>query len=924
MEVGFWQYLSKDGKDGGLLLKQRIPDVALFRGSRLQAWYYSSNQRGLLMQKQGQDVTPEALLQRLLGLAARHSENGEIGNYTPVGILRRSSKPAGEVGGQPRADAAPVAVVLTAADVTALLQRLPHDFGEAEEWSLQSLVEPAEDLRIVSVYSCDDFGEEKSDIYGRQYSSIYPIDGSMPQGQKSAADTCLDIAPARKSAVQSKTLSIVQYVSRFHGLHVNGLILEFVLDAANHIVLHGVWSVSCFDGSNGSRLLPAGTGEGFLPTPKGPPVALDPTGEQSMDLGGMSSAPCTPRNTSGSRPGSARSHYGEETQASTRAPSAHSREGHSTYDGHDGLGTMSMGDDELQILEDDAGDEEAYEAVEKFEAEGIPRRPGRTVRATSGSPQLLMEVWSGDRFMGETNLQLRQGPVPQRHCLQLQSVASTSRPDPRKGGRAVQVSGLVHAEVALVPDIARSSGPRLGKCPSSLRLTLFNIEGLRSSLADVIATRVLLWFAVPQAGGSYEFSPVWSSKEVHNVANPEFNEYADITIPHTIARTSSAGPQRPPGKPTDGSGPRRPTSAKARMSSDPEPTKEAFRQRPSSARPASARARSETTGSRPTSARSSRPGSAKARKSSSAKTLCGSLRPGSKKDLLGEESVGCERTPLLYQKQVMSRFSMESTSQSTMISVLARQLERYRDQIQVWMEQRLAAKAVVARSERELAKKQQKLAQLAEERDRMVEMYKQKLSGLYRGMSREQTKQQEANAKIQQEVAAANNTENDNRDYIEQLETRYAALRQTLDKTMTKLNEVQTSYTELQVESADYTAIHARYVEQAPELTRALNRIQTLAGEKEAIQQQTQETRGDLLRVQDELNRERSHALRLEHFIRKIAVGPPGARNHGGSAGYILDTKSKKEATALLKEASKLRSAAEASGYAGARDPLQP
>lgn len=307
----------------------------------------------------------------------------------------------------------------------------------------------------------------------------------------------------------------------------------------------------------------------------------------------------------------------------------------------------------------------------------------------------------------------------------------------------------------------------------------------------------------------------------------------------------------------------------------------------------------------------------------SAKTFCGSLRP-SKKDLLGEESVTDGRKPLLYQKQVMSRFSMESSSQSQMISILARQLERYRDQIQVWMEQRLAAKAVVARSERELKKKQEKLQQLAEERDRMVEMYKHKLSGLYRGMSREQTKQHDLNAKIQQSIAAAAATEKDNGKYIEQLETRYTALRQTLDKTMTKLNEVQTSYTQLQVESSDYTAIHARYVEQAPELTRALNRIQTLSGEKEAIQQQTHETRADLLRAQDELNRERAHALRLEHFIRKVAVGPPGARNPGGSAGYILDTKSKKEATNLLKEASKLRSAAEAAGYAGARDPLQP
>lgn len=70
--------------------------------------------------------------------------------------------------------------------------------------------------------------------------------------------------------------------------------------------------------------------------------------------------------------------------------------------------------------------------------------------------------------------------------------------------------------------------------------------------------------------------------------------------------------------------------------------------------------------------------------------------------------------------------------------------------------------------------------------------------------------------------------------------------------------------------------------------------------------------------MQDDLNRERSHALRLEHFVRKIAAGPPGARNAGG--GYILDQKARKEATTLLKDATKLRAAAEV----GARVPIPP
>lgn len=95
LDVVLWRYLTKEGADA-LPLKQRIPEVALFRGDRVDGCYFS-NQRGLLQRRNAAEATRECILDRLLAMAARCSEGtSELGRTSPstMTILRNRSAPS--------------------------------------------------------------------------------------------------------------------------------------------------------------------------------------------------------------------------------------------------------------------------------------------------------------------------------------------------------------------------------------------------------------------------------------------------------------------------------------------------------------------------------------------------------------------------------------------------------------------------------------------------------------------------------------------------------------------------------------------------------------------------------------------------------------------------------------------------------------
>merc|ERR1719161_2156662 len=95
---------------------------------------------------------------------------------------------------------------------------------------------------------------------------------------------------------------------------------------------------------------------------------------------------------------------------------------------------------------------------------------------------------------------------------------------------------------------------------------------------------------------------------------------------------------------------------------------------------------------------------------------------------------------------------------------------------------------------------------------------------------------------------------------IRKLEERNEAMRLTLEKTMRKLNEVQNSYTAAKAEHDRSSATSiGRYSEQAPELTRALNRVQTLAAQREQSEAELVGVQSQLDKFLEDLGKERSH-----------------------------------------------------------------
>jgi len=133
-----------------------------------------------------------------------------------------------------------------------VLQRAQNgvEDDEAAVWSLQTIVRPSEDMRVLSVYSCDASGLERSDIFGRSYSKLYPWtfekDVTLPCLETLTADRCLQVSAERRASIEAKTLGIVRFASRFHHLEFEGLVLEFVFDSNDNSVLHGCWNASLF------------------------------------------------------------------------------------------------------------------------------------------------------------------------------------------------------------------------------------------------------------------------------------------------------------------------------------------------------------------------------------------------------------------------------------------------------------------------------------------------------------------------------------------------------------------------------------------------------------------------------------------------------------------------------------------------------
>eukprot|EP00927_Polykrikos_kofoidii_P043548 TRINITY_DN37620_c0_g1_i1.p1 TRINITY_DN37620_c0_g1~~TRINITY_DN37620_c0_g1_i1.p1 ORF type:complete len:942 (+),score=130.99 TRINITY_DN37620_c0_g1_i1:108-2933(+) len=886
MEVCFWHYLFKDGPDA-LPLKQRIPELALFRGSNLEACYFS-NQRGVLLRRSGDEATRGTFLGRLLGLAPTTPEQTGVGSRTPAAILRRRSAPT--ISSAPPQDAvvpstaheAPRVTVLSVSDVISLLeQRGGHCLADADEWSLQSVVVPAEDVRLVAIYSRDKLGEERLDIVGRKYRTVYQLGDTFGPPQL-PAEAPIVVSEARAVAVEGKVLSLVRYVQRFHRRFVESLIAEFLIDNSGRVILNAFWKVTFFNEVD--RPIPLEimradrlaeySGAAALGCSMGLDASVElgsaephshsssttvPTGmlaSTSTDFGGFSRSVSRPTSAGPlSRPTSASGGQSLHNAsiassvgrvgivAATTADRGHRTEPHTT----------DLQD--VEILEDDAeGDSDIDEAIERIQASAPSRsahaRP-RVARAqSSGWPKSQTHVGFGAS----------------------RSRSGASRPRPFSAIARLQSAAEARASLA--------AGRDSGSCGRDGGVASGDGGGVTSSIGSApVGTSADAPTNSHEAEG--RTAPVVRASDASATAYPSTDVKRPSRPPPVTAGPRSMRQPRPQSR-TKREFQRSPSTTKVHV-----PTTKLVAKRPSSARPATQQ---------------------------SVRSFIDGISRGQSGDVAANLGDGGRHSPqrrVVYSQQLLSRHQREKDACSRLLSTFARQLERYRDILPVLVEQRDVVQIVVARSEKVLLTKGFELERAQAERQRVDRDYAAKMEALAKCMKVEHEKVRSSAEKRQRDLGRSLQLEQETTQVLKDEEEKNKALRSSLDQTMKQLHAMQTETSDNNLH-ADGIKDGTGLSKKTPEVIHALDRIEAISSEKQLVASETSKAQGDILRVQEELNRQRAYSLRLEAFVRDLSAS---------SGKFILDPATRREATMLLKAAAQVRSrASTVSGIASAVD----
>jgi len=254
MEISFWSCTCNDS-GSGVLLKQRIPEVALFHGVTLEAWYHNIN--GLVTLKANPSIP--AFLEQL--------GRSSLGPSAPACILRYESSLGKTREGAPSGSI--VAVVLSLQKTGELLEKVAQEETPILEcgslsglWTLQSYMEPRYGIRILSLYTCDAQLEERSDIFSHRFRPTY--EATAASIEDTGSDAPKDLETPYRQAVESKTLGIVRFAREYHNLDLDGAILEFIFDLRGQIVLHGCWAMSLCQDLGARRLRPGGLKHGII------------------------------------------------------------------------------------------------------------------------------------------------------------------------------------------------------------------------------------------------------------------------------------------------------------------------------------------------------------------------------------------------------------------------------------------------------------------------------------------------------------------------------------------------------------------------------------------------------------------------------------------------------------------------------------
>jgi len=725
---------------------------------------------------------------------------------------------------------------------------LPNGIRKNDVWSLQAFIQPIDNVRAISVYSCDVMAVERSDVFGRQFSKVYNAESDIAEQtpEDVAADRCLPIPPKRRASLEARTLSVVRFLSRFYSQDFEGLVLEFIFDASDRPILHACWASSVF---------------GNEPRRK---IRDEPRRESR------------PRSSSPSR-----------IPKVFPVPAV---EPDSAVDLQENAQDMASGQGIEHTVSPDGCD--ATGSVSKTSK--VETNPGTSPRSISGDIfrecVLLLEVWSSDDFLGEVALRCNRDTALIDHCLQLRAGA-----DPELGTRSDQrklklpatgVNGIVVLSLTWIED---------GRAPPFFRFGPVRSENLATSDAHALPSPRLLAWMKPLRGG--EFSPVWSSREIPRVSSAFWDEVFDLHLPPVPA---DSNPQ------VEATQKRRPVSARGRLQSNfastsvsslgggggsctlkPHRTKSAGNLHQSSMQHASPLELQ-------TSVRSVR------------EHVCGaemSAHWGMSDD---DGSMSTKVLASQVTQRLTSTRGVNGFTRSALLSQLADTLVHFHGIQASWEEERHSATEKRHKGLDDVQHLELEIGKVKNATKQIVQAHQDRLATTCREMcGRIDEYRLEENEDTNKCVRSQNRMQ-EQRSMMQNLDEQHVGLLSSLSKTERKFQDLCEMY-QRQRDGLGMTLVS--HVGLGPaEMPNAAAELQASQARANALTKEVQQDKAEVLDLKKHLSllktdliSETAYASKLEDFVRRIAEAPAASARRGG--GFALDSSVKRQAKGLLQEA---------------------
>lgn len=240
---------------------------------------------------------------------------------------------------------------------------------------------------------------------------------------------------------------------------------------------------------------------------------------------------------------------------------------------------------------------------------------------------------------------------------------------------------------------------------------------------------------------------------------------------------------------------------------------------------------------------------------------------------------------LLHSGQLVSRHEPERVLNPRLISILGRQLERYREMVPMWIAQRQALRCVVARNQHALQEKVREVEDLVDAKSRAERSYQHKYEVVLKGLHQESERAEARSRATTQELERCLEEEREMTQVLQEEEAKNQRLRETLDQTTKQLSKVRQNIHNCEELLSEWGQ------ESSPN-----NVVQTLLHERQRA------VREEILLVQEQLRRQRSQSMRMEDFVKLVSAG--------GGCKHSIDASQTNEATRLLNAATKLRAMA--------------